>query len=190
MTPVLEQEIQTLAQTYPVSVQRFMRELLLERAMLLLHRKAPTGWAYPCYQDLLLDLADGPVVAPIATDDALGVMEEQRCYSNCYDAALEYADYTYVEGVALASWAIVVRHAWLVDPDGRIIDPTWVNLDLGDGTATYFGVRFTDDFLLAHTLSTGLHSFFDADWMNNHQILKRGFQVDETGRAHALGGNL
>ena len=44
----------------------------------------------------------------------------------------------YVEGMALS--VIPVEHAWCVDPDDRVVDPTWE----GGGSA-YFGAEFSLD---------------------------------------------
>lgn len=180
-------EIQTRVQTYPASTRGFMANLLFEREMTAhAGRREPfLGWAYRTYHDLLLELAEGPRVERIQTDDVLGMMEERNCYSNCHEAATAYRGYTYVEGLAQTSF-LIVRHAWLEDEHGRIIDPTWVNL-ANETTATYFGVRFTDDFLLRQAINTGWHSFFEADWQNAHQILRRGLKINDAGFAYDLG---
>jgi len=188
LDPAQTDKIQTLVQNYPASTQAFMTELLWEREMIVtrMNAKAVAEWAHSSYHDLVINLGRGPLVAPITTDDVLGVREERQCYLNCYEAVLEYPGYTYVEGLALAQWALV-RHAWLEDENGRIIDPTWVNLDVPGSVATYFGVRFASDFLLRHVATTGWHSFFEADWMNGYQVLKRGLKINDAGFAYDLG---
>jgi hypothetical protein len=62
----------------------------------------------------------------------------KECFGNCaIHVITQDTDLTYVEG--FASWSMMpVAHAWLVDKDGNVIDPTWVDDDvcglcLGEG---------------------------------------------------------
>lgn len=181
-------EIETRVQNYPIQTQGFMLNLLWERACMMLQRRnaPPKHWAYPNYHDLVITLGEVKV-APIHSDDTLGVMEEQRCYSNCFDVIQERADYTYVEGYAQTQF-MIVRHAWLENEDGVIVDPTWANLGYPPGfLATYLGVKFDDSFLINHVVETGWHSVFESDYLNDHQVLKRGLLLGKDGRAQALG---
>jgi hypothetical protein len=73
---------------------------------------------------------------------------KRECYANCVKALLSErtpADLFYAEGYATDTgglW-VPVQHAWLVDGQGQIIDPTWD--DAADHT--YFGVVFKRAFV-------------------------------------------
>lgn len=61
---------------------------------------------------------------------------------NAARLAMDNPDLTYVEGYA-DSDLFPMEHAWVVDPDGRVIDNTWRK----PGTV-YYGVPFTRKFLM------------------------------------------
>lgn len=75
-------------------------------------------------------------------------MKGRECYKN----ALLYAsknNLLYCEGFAYAretGAALEIPHAWVVDKNGYVIDPTW-----GEGLA-YFGIAFSLDYVLKITL--------------------------------------
>jgi len=61
-----------------------------------------------------------------------------RCGQNSIRLCLERPELTYVEGVA---WTLkgLIQHSWVVDRNGRIIDPTWGDKE---DHHPYFGVPF------------------------------------------------
>lgn len=67
----------------------------------------------------------------------------------------------YVEGFAVANMAGVglpVLHAWLVDSQGRVYDPTWIEAEKND----YFGVPFNSEYVFARIEKDALyHSLID-----------------------------
>lgn len=65
----------------------------------------------------------------------------KECYANCMRIRNRHPEYQYVEGWAIH--LIPVEHAWLVGPDGRVVDPTWClqePLTPPSGTSDYLGV--------------------------------------------------
>lgn len=77
----------------------------------------------------------------------------RACYSNSQDM-LQYdlrretpTGLVYVEGIASASFESApcpTLHAWLVDPEGRVVDPTWREAD----RCTYYGIPFHAGYVL------------------------------------------
>jgi hypothetical protein len=70
----------------------------------------------------------------------------KACYYNAYHLARRRARLRYVEGFALS--VIPMEHAWCVDEQGRIVDPTWgedFNLIEGKRPVDYFGMAFDLD---------------------------------------------
>jgi hypothetical protein len=95
----------------------------------------------------------------------------RRCFGNCQDILFSRQGraegLVYVEGYAcsgLLSFAFPTLHAWLVDPDGSVVDPTWEDPD----TSTYFGVPFTPEYVRRATreshLGISLIDNFDDRW--------------------------
>ena len=72
--------------------------------------------------------------------------EPQACLYNAADLALAFPDLEYAEGFALHADPRIdypVEHAWCVDPDGNVIDPTW-HVKVG---REYFGLAMDKDIL-------------------------------------------
>ncbi|NUS02071.1 MAG: hypothetical protein HOV97_05850 [Nonomuraea sp.] len=181
--------IRTDVETYPPAIRAFMLTFLFESATAKHYRNgAPAAWAYSNYYDLLLDLSPEARATTVRSDEAIGLMAESQCYGNCAEVICEYTGYTYVEGMAQTDAMFLVRHAWLEDADGNIVDPTWANIpSIANKPATYFGVRFAGDFLLSHVVRTGRYSVFDADWQDDHRVLRHGLKLNDAGFACDLG---
>ena len=86
------------------------------------------GWEYLCIEDFVLREGQ-PFAAPssveLPSDVSQGIVKE--CFKNCVNSvAMRGTDYLYCEGYALG--IIPMLHAWLVSPDGQVIDPTCENL--------------------------------------------------------------
>lgn len=78
----------------------------------------------------------------------MGTMRD--CFNNATLYAVSRPDVWYVEGYASGpELSIPAHHAWLVDCDGKVVDPTWP----GSRNNVYFGVPFTQDFVRS-TLET------------------------------------
>jgi hypothetical protein len=175
--------------TYSDELQPFMADFFREQEMVEA-RGMVERFRFQSYQALLLEqgtlrhqdffVPDHPVLAEA---------EVQQCYLNCYNAVFELGEgWTYVEGLARTN-LLLVRHAWLEDPDGMIVDPTWANhLDhavFGYVTPTYYGVKFSAEFLLEHSARTNWCSMFHAEYEDkpDYPSLRYGFVLDESGRA-------
>lgn len=64
---------------------------------------------------------------------------KQACYYNAQYLARTRKGLRYVEGFATS--VIPVEHAWCIDAENRVIDPTWD----ADRPADYFGIPFERD---------------------------------------------
>lgn len=72
--------------------------------------------------------------------------ELKQCFTN---SSIQFmhngGELAYVEGIAAGKeLGFPVHHAWLVDEDGKVYDPTW---EYGPGEAVYFGVPFSDSYV-------------------------------------------
>lgn len=77
----------------------------------------------------------------------------KQCYANAQKSVVQAVrrgrpPLTYVEGFACSgglSVAIPMQHAWLVDGEGRVVDPTWEFPE----RSCYFGVPFAADYVVS-----------------------------------------
>jgi hypothetical protein len=68
----------------------------------------------------------------------------RACFRNAGRLAMEHEELTYVEGYACdPSHGATIKHAWCVDPDKRVVDPTW--RDASDRGVVYLAVRFPNE---------------------------------------------
>ena len=86
--------------------------------------------------------------------------EQSQCYCNSYRMFLE-AGFSYAEGIAVPKGLIPVHHAWCIDTEGQVRDPTWK--DAAD--AQYFGVIFKESFVFKVALEIKVYGILDNLWM-------------------------
>ena len=89
-------------------------------------KKVPgrTDWKYRGFEELVLEC--GTVMEPKPLPKNIKRGQPRLCYANCQQLALKNRSLTYVEGYAMAQGvSIPLQHAWLLDANGYVIDPTW-----------------------------------------------------------------
>jgi hypothetical protein len=87
-------------------------------------------------------------------------MEMKACFGNAAKMVARDPSLTYVEGYANA--IIPFHHAWVMRPDGSIIDPTLrIKGRKGDMPRDYFGVPFSRLFLQKFLVSVGTYGLLD-----------------------------
>lgn len=82
---------------------------------------------------------------------------KNRCYMNAAQLAFE-TELTYVEGM-MSILGVVIDHAWCVNADGIVIDPT-LKEDGGD-VSDYFGVPFLTDYVREAALRNKYYGLLD-----------------------------
>lgn len=93
--------------------------------------------------------------APLPRNITRGPMKE--CYRNAAELAIWNKDMTYVEGWA-HSGLIAVEHAWCVDKQGKVVDPTWPDVR-GKGFE-FLGVPLSTEYLIHHLEETQMYGIF------------------------------
>ncbi|MEW1922322.1 hypothetical protein [Streptomyces sp. NPDC088360] len=84
-------------------------------------------WVYGSLHELLLE--SGRFFTPAELPDSVGRLPARSCYANAFAVATVRRELTYVEGYAV--WEAVagnllhIHHAWCVDAQGVVVDPTW-----------------------------------------------------------------
>jgi len=144
------------------------RQFLLDHMAFLTQARGavPKGWRYNGTEAFLQAhgrFFEGDGTLPPGVNRGL----PRLCFDTAYRETLRsHGRYHYVEGYAF--WHIPTLHAWMVDQDGRVIDPTW------ESGLAYFGVELN---LLEVKRSRQAHctSLLD-DWMR-HFPAARGVPV-------------
>jgi hypothetical protein len=92
-----------------------------------------------------------------------GVMK--ACYLNAFRLVSE-EDFDYAEGYAIHHGvSMPVLHAWAVDHDGKVVEPTWSR------ALAYFGIRLDSSYVIKEYMRRGeCFSFLD-DWTHHHPLL-------------------
>lgn len=78
----------------------------------------------------------------------------RNCYQNAWYLA-EMHDLIYVEGMAFN--LIFANHAWCIDKDMNVYDPTWKTPE----TSLYYGVAFDDEYVMEVLHMTGVYGIID-----------------------------
>jgi hypothetical protein len=124
------------------------------------------NWKYKSYEELVLDIgsefySEGTIL------DEYGEMG--YCYKNAALRSLRTREH-YCEGWAVTKeLPIPLQHAWCVDENDEVMDPTWHNQP-----AIYIGVKLELEYVTKHLLKTGYYGIFENDWKNESEILKKG----------------
>lgn len=101
----------------------------------------------------------------------------KNCFQNCFEALLEFPELIYCEGYATDdSLPIAVLHAWLVNDEFEVIDPTWS--DCNYDVCTYFGVAFNYEFVMDFAIKTKHYGILDSDYLNDYGLLQEGFPAN------------
>jgi len=85
--------------------------------------------------------------------------EPQQCYMNACHLAHDNPLLTYVEG-KVAVFGIGIDHAWCVDENGVVVEPTLVNNDDGR-ILEYWGMPFNTEYVRRAALANGIYGLLD-----------------------------
>jgi hypothetical protein len=116
--------------------------------------KSPQHFKYNSSYDLLLEMGR-PFERRLAHDY---VRPKGLCFQNCFDiVSYGGANFHYCEGVARPpdSCGLLFDHAWLVNDDGLVIDPTWH--DPSYSNTLYYGIPFDPEYLVERALKTKVY---------------------------------
>lgn len=148
---------------------RSLPELLLIRANL---RTKRADWKYSSFEELVLDC--GREMTKISEFNEKGL--PKSCYWNCYQLASKLPLFTYCEGYALSNYIeLPIAHAWLLNADGEVIDPTWEK-----EAAEYYGIAFQFQWIKALIKSRqdrgrkNDFSVFEGNHLEQFSLLKNG----------------
>lgn len=106
--------------------------------------------------------------------------KQGECYSNCFQMLLRHdkPELYYCEGFAnYGQLKVMVAHAWLIDREGNIIDPTW-NKPESFIDPIYLGLVLDWDYAKKVAIETKIYGVLDNDlW--NHKIKQLGLAAED-----------
>jgi hypothetical protein len=97
-------------------------------------------------------------------------MRAQECFRNATLMGRRDPSLTYVEGF-LSFLGVPIHHAWLVRPDGRVVDPTLSNKTV-DWDTPYYGVAFGRGFVAAFILRQGRFGLLGGESRESLALMK------------------
>jgi len=97
----------------------------------------------------------------------------KMCFLNATVIALRCLPLTYVEGFAIN--LVPCAHAWVINPKGQVIDPTWTDAP----NAVYYGVAFRTAFLRQQVVESGYYGLLNGPYSVGSTGLLRGLYKPE-----------
>lgn len=118
-------------------------------------------------------LKEHGLIFKFKSDDVHGTQPKKQCYRNAFMAVLENPELVYVEGIAFPKGIIPLDHAWTMNKNGEVFDPTW-----NDGEA-YFGLPIKKEYLMEQTLKNKKYGIIFGSDFGNKDILLGNIPLDE-----------
>ncbi len=135
-------------------------------------------WKYGGFEELVMDCGSLMKAKPLPKNIKHG--SPKQCYWNCQKLVFKRKNLTYVEGYAIApEVTIPVAHAWLLNLEGDVIDPTW-----NPPGTVYLGVPFSTSWVKSFMKSrnqitnTQNLSIFEGNYIEKYSLLKNGLPPD------------
>ncbi|MDF5714118.1 MAG: hypothetical protein PUP93_09540 [Rhizonema sp. NSF051] len=101
----------------------------------------------------------------------------RECYKNCFEALFCFKDFIYCEGYACSDkTAVLTPHAWLLNRDFQVIEPTW-DKKLTQNIA-YFGIGFSRSYVFESVNQNQEYGILENYYRNDFKLLRDGFPKD------------
>lgn len=163
--------------TETIEMQQF-KGYLQDSAALMKTVGARTDWKYRGFEQLVLEC--GTMMEPKPLPKTIKMGQPRVCYANCQRLVLKNRSLTYVEGYAMAAGvSLPLHHAWLLDTDGYVIDPTWEPFG-----CCYLGIPLSTAWVKSIWNSRKQQgridelSIFQGNYLEEFSIFKQGFPAD------------
>ena len=169
-------------------------ELELVVALTGMAKMYPEGVSFQAFV-LQLGFSMTPPTLPLPAGMPKGTVKE--CYTNCFNWKYKNQEnpLTYCEGYAIGRLGLPVLHAWLVYPDGKVVDPTWCGeSDYDDAepkwTPTpgkaYLGIPFDFDYVMKTARKSKHYGVID-NHTNHFSLVERWHAAWKDGKSFTEG---
>jgi hypothetical protein len=155
-----------------------LKYLLSEQAKLTRKIYPHPDWKYGGFEELILDCGSEFTTFSFAKNVEQNL--PGACYWNCQQLIKEHPELIYCEGYALApDVSIAIRHAWLINAQFEVIEPTW-----GANDSVYLGIPFSTSWFtsfLHKRFAKGREdeiSIFEGNYLEKYSLLKQGLPFD------------
>jgi len=169
------------AATFPELTSALRQYLEIVAQMQSRCRTVP-GLLYRSSEELILKTTK-PVWANF-DDMHLEPMQPKECFHNAFALSSVDPALRYTEGFALMDGSIPTHHAWLTDPDGKALDPTWPSVYRGhaerspgkrwSGRVVYMGIAVDADAHLRWVERTRYPNFLAVGDSDVEELLRLG----------------
>jgi hypothetical protein len=122
----------------------------------------PSEMKYSCMEEFVL--RNGQLYTPAPFTIETEYRTPKECFCNAFHLSTETGLH-YVEGYAFR--IIPFMHAWCVDDDGIVYDPTLTDSE----SVEYFGVKFSHEFVVATILDKETYGVID-NWERRFPLLR------------------
>jgi hypothetical protein len=132
---------------------------------------------FDSYEDLVLQ--HGVLFPNILQELPKGMRygAQKHCFYNAFRRGTDGSFFEPIEGLTYcegyAQGLIIVHHAWLVDQNGNVIDPTWRE----KGTC-YFGIPFDWNYVKKSTLERSIYGAVLDNYQQGHPLLTQAGAID------------
>ncbi|VVB53357.1 Uncharacterised protein [uncultured archaeon] len=150
-----------------------VKEYLKAVVKLYKTKSKPTDFVYYGLEDFVLQ--NGKSFVPKERPFSVSRLPLGKCFQNAFKVFMKHPEWSYVEGFAISTDAMLpipFQHAWLVDEQGNVIDPTWNPV----GTE-YFGVAFDRQFVMKTAIDRK-HFGIMEDYQQGYPVLRGIFTLD------------
>jgi hypothetical protein len=79
--------------------------------------------------------------------------KECECFSNCMNIAVRFKSLKYCEGYVKSDDGYIVHHAWIINENNEVMDPTWEHADILG--VEYFGFCVEREKIIKHMKNLG-----------------------------------
>jgi hypothetical protein len=125
-----------------------------------------SDYRYRTYEELILDQGKPYQGAP--RPKGVRKRKDRECFRNTVLLVQSRPDLRYVEGYAAG--IIPVQHAWAIDQDDRVVDPTWREPE----ESVYFGIVIPLETVYRLTIKHGVYGVLGNDYLLGAPLLRWG----------------
>ena len=147
-----------------------LKSFLIKQAKLIKKIHPQPEWKFNSFEELVLYCGREMTFASLPENIELGL--PKGCYYNSLKILDKHPELAYCEGYALADDLVLpVPHAWLINQESEVIDPTW-NIK-----GAYIGVSFNTDWLISFLESRNQEDYlsvFESNYIEDFSLLKEG----------------